>query len=226
MGCVRSLASLNLTPLFICANEKVVNYHPQRNSHATAISNFLAFRVFCSRRRCRRSGLDCWQRPRPSMRGDSSDDNCGVSEPRVGPSFQAEVPAFDGIRGTLGRRDDALLWHPDAAAPEVVEGFLRQAEQAIDDPRLVGSCDELALEALYQAAGDLSRASDALAYSVSQRVPTLWSEEETAELQDSVDAHGTNLRRVHASIANLSTRSFPECVSQHARSVEMWPLSG
>ena len=159
------------------------------------------------------------------MRGDSSDDNCGVSEPRVGPSFQAEVPAFDGIRGTVGRRD-ALLWHPDAAAPEVVEGFLRQAEQAIDDPRLVGSCDELALEALYQAAGDLSRASDALAYSVSQRVPTLWSEEETAELQDSVDAHGTNLRRVHASIANLSTRSFPECVSQHARSVEMWPLPG
>ena len=114
----------------------------------------------------------------------------------------------------------------DAAAPEVVEGFLRQAEQAIHDPRLVGSCDELALEALYQAAGDLSRASDALAYSVSQRVPTLWSEEETAELQDSVDAHGTNLRRVHASIANLSTRSFPECVSQHARSVEMWPLPG
>ena len=160
------------------------------------------------------------------MRGDSSDDNCGVSEPRVGPSFQAEVPAFDGIRGTVARRDDALLWHPDAAAPEVVEGFLRQAEQAIDDPRLVGSCDELALEALYQAAGDLSRASDALAYSVSQRVPTLWSEEETAELQDSVDAHGTNLRRVHASIANLSTRSFPECVSQHARSVEMWPLPG
>ena len=160
------------------------------------------------------------------MRGDSSDDNCGVSEPRVGPSFQAEVPAFDGIRGTVGRRDDVLLWHPDAAAPEVVEGFLRQAEQAIDDPRLVGSCDELALEALYQAAGDHSRASDALAYSVSQRVPTLWSEEETAELQDSVDAHGTNLRRVHASIANLSTRSFPECVSQHARSVEMWPLPG
>ena len=159
------------------------------------------------------------------MRGDSSDDNCGVSEPRVGPSFQAEVPAFDGIRGTLGRRDE-LLWHPDAAAPEVVEGFLRQAEQAIDDPRLVGSCDELALEALHQAAGDLSRASDALAYSVSQRVPTLWSEEETAELQDSVDAHGTNLRRVHASIANLSTRTFPECVSQHARSVEMWPLPG
>ena len=160
------------------------------------------------------------------MRGDSSDDNCGVSEPRVGPSFQAEVPAFDGIRGTVWRRDDTLLWHPDAAAPEVVEGFLRQAEQAIDDPRLVGSCDELALEALHQAAGDLSRASDALAYSVSQRVPTLWSEEETAELQDSVDAHGTNLRRVHASIANLSTRSFPECVSQHARSVEMWPLPG
>ena len=146
-----------------------------------------------------------------------------LESPRVGPSFQAEVPAFDGIRGTLGRRD-TLLWHPDAAAPEVVEGFLRQAEQAIDDPRLVGSCDELALEALHQAAGDLSRASDALAYSVSQRVPTLWSEEETAELQDSVDAHGTNLRRVHASIANLSTRSFPECVSQHARSVEMGPL--
>jgi len=160
------------------------------------------------------------------MRGDSSDDNCGVSEPRVGPSFQAEVPAFDGIRGIVGRRDDVLLWQPDAAAPEVVEGFLRQAEQAIDDPRLVGSCDELALEALFQAAGDLSRASDALAYSVSQRVPTLWSEEETAELQDSVDAHGTNLRRVLAGIANLSTRSYPECVSQHAQSVEMWPLPG
>ena len=69
-----------------------------------------------------------------------------------------------------------------------------------DSERAACACapDELALEALHQAAGDLSRASDALAYSVSQRVPTLWSEEETAELQDSVDAHGTNLRRVHA----------------------------
>jgi hypothetical protein len=174
------------------------------------------------------SSAVCNDRFLPSMRGsgDSSDDNCGVvSEPRVGPSFQAEVPAF-GIRGTVGRQDDVLLWRPDAVAPEVVEGFLRQAEQAIDDPRLVGSADELALEALYQAAGDLSRATGALTYSLSQRVPTLWSEEETAELQDSVAAHGTNLRRVHAGIAKLSTRSFPECVSQQARSVEMWPLPG
>ena len=159
--------------------------------------------------------------------GVSSDDDCGIVEPRVGPSFQAEVPAFfDGNRGTAGtgRHDDVLLWHPNAAAPEVVDVFLRQAEQAIGDPRLVGSVPELALEALYQAGGDPQRASDALTSLESQHAAVLWSEEETAELQDSVTAHGTNLRRVHAGIANLSTRSFPECVSQHARSVEKRPL--
>ena len=159
--------------------------------------------------------------------GLSSDDDCGIVEPRVGPSFQAEVPAFfDGNRGTAGtgRHDDVLLWHPNAAAPEVVDVFLRQAEQAIGDPRLVGSVPELALEALYQAGGEPQRASDALTSLESQHAAVLWSEEETAELQDSVTAHGTNLRRVHAGIANLSTRSFPECVSQHARSVEKRPL--
>ena len=158
--------------------------------------------------------------------GESSDDNYGIVEPRVGPSFQAEVPAFDGIRGAAGtgRHDDVLLWHPNAAAPEVVDVFLRSAEQAIGDPRLVGSVPELALEALYQAGGDPQRASDALTSLESRHAASLWSEEETAELQDSVTAHGTNLRRVHAGIANLSTRSFPECVSQHARSVEKRPL--
>lgn len=157
--------------------------------------------------------------------GESSDDNYGIVEPRVGPSFQAEVPAFDGIRGAAGtgRHDDVLLWHPNAAAPEVVDVFLRSAEQAIGDPRLVGSVPELALEALYQAGGDPQRASDALTSLESRHAASLWSEEETAELQDSVTAHGTNLRRVHAGIANLSTRSFPECVSQHARSVEKRP---
>ena len=157
--------------------------------------------------------------------GESSDDNYGIVEPRVGPSFQAEVPAFDGIRGAAGtgHHDDVLLWHPNAAAPEVVDVFLRSAEQAIGDPRLVGSVPELALEALYQAGGDPQRASDALTSLESRHAASLWSEEETAELQDSVTAHGTNLRRVHAGIANLSTRSFPECVSQHARSVEKRP---
>jgi hypothetical protein len=159
-------------------------------------------------------------------RGTDSSDDDGIVEPRVGPSFQAEVPAFEGMRGTAdtGRHDDVLLWHPDAATPQVVDVFLRQAEQAIGDPRLVGSVPEFALKALYQAGGDPQRASDALTFLESQHAASLWSEEETAELQDSVTAHGTNLRRVHAGIANLSTRSFPECVSQHALSVEKRPL--
>ena len=157
--------------------------------------------------------------------GESSDDNYGIVEPRVGPSFQAEIKPFGAIQNTAdtGRHDDVLLWHPDSAATEVVDVFLRQAELKIGaDPRLVGSVPELALEALHQAAGDTQQASDTLSSLASRHAASLWSEEETAELEDAVAAHGTHLRRVHASL-NLSTRSFPELVSQHGQAVEKWP---
>ena len=160
--------------------------------------------------------------------GSSSDDNYGTVEPRVGPSFQAEAgpfESFEGSRVTEGTgRDDVLLWDPNTASSEVVDVFLRQAEQAIGtDPRMVGSVPELALEALYQAGGDLRRAAEALPSLATRQARFLWSEEETAELENAVAAHGTDLPRVHARISSCA-RTFPECVSQHARAVEMRPL--
>ena len=88
--------------------------------------------------------------------GLSSDDNYGTVEPRVGPSFQADVAPLESVegRGTEGPgRDEVLVWDPNAVwkASKVVDVLLRQAEQTNGtDPRERKYSTEHALEALYQ----------------------------------------------------------------------------
>ena len=148
----------------------------------------------------------------------ASDDNVDEDDaPSVGPSFQAHVEPWNGRVQEAGRDESVLIWHPDTGGSAVDE-FLAQADQVVaDDPRLIGSVPEFALATLQQTGGNIQEALAALPAVASRKSEALWSEEETAELEEAVSAHGSRLRQVHLHLADTcaSTRSFPELVSQY-----------